>query len=80
MPHFLVQKVDPLHLSTRAHFAQLFQRYGSPVLVLNLVKQCEKKPREMIIGERFDEAVAFINQFLPASHKIAYFAWDFKKV
>jgi hypothetical protein len=26
-----VQKVDPLHLTTRLHFEDLFQRYGTPV-------------------------------------------------
>ncbi len=74
-PAIVVQKVDPLHVTTRLHFEDLFKRYGAPVLALNLVKQHEKRARETVIGGRFGEAVTFINEFLPQAHKIDYHAY-----
>lgn len=70
-PAIVVTKTDPLHLATRCHAEDLFRRYGSPLLVLNLVKQNEKKRRESIIGEALAESVEFINKFIEApEHKI----------
>ena len=79
-PAIVIQKVDPLHLSTRTHIQDLWRRYGSPLLALNLTKQHERRKRECIIGTAFGESIQFINQFLPAQHAIDYLAWDFKKV
>lgn len=31
----------------------MFRRYSSPIIVLDLVKQQEKRPRESIIGKEF---------------------------
>lgn len=79
-PAIVVSKVDPLYLGTRLHLSDLFGRYGSPILALNLVRQNERKERESIIGKAFGEAIQFINQFLPAEHSIDYYPWDFKHV
>jgi hypothetical protein len=78
-PPIIIQKVDPLFQSTRKHFEGLFERYGAPCLVLNLVKQNEPRPRESKVGSPFGEAVEFINHFLPPDMKIDYFGWDFKR-
>jgi len=49
--HFnVVHRVDPTYAATQAHFADLLERYSSPVIVLNLVKQREKREREGIVG------------------------------
>lgn len=77
-PAIVMQKVDPLYTATRIHFQDLFQRYGSPLCVLNLVRQQERRAREVIIGTAYTQAIQFINQFLPEQHKIDYVAWDFK--
>lgn len=37
-------------------------RYGHPVVVLNLVKSAEKRPRETILRKEFAIAIAYINQ------------------
>ena len=37
----------------KEHFADMFRRYSSPIIVLDLVKQQEKRPRESIIGKEF---------------------------
>jgi hypothetical protein len=78
-PPIVIQKVDPMHSSMRKHFERLFARYGSPILVLNLVKNKEKQPRESKVGRPFGEGVNFLNESLPQEHKIDYMAWDFKQ-
>lgn len=35
-----VNLVDPFFSAAALHFDDLFQRYGAPVIVLNLVKVC----------------------------------------
>ena len=79
-PAIVMQKLDPLHLSTRRHVEDVWRRYGSPLLVLNLVKQTEARKRESIIGAAFGEAVEWLNVWLEAQHKVDYHAWDFKKI
>jgi len=36
--NFVVQRVDPFYTATILHFMDLFKRYGSPVIILNLVR------------------------------------------
>lgn len=52
-PPILISRVDPAFCATQEHFADLFVRYGSPIIVLDLVKQVEKKQRESLIGAHF---------------------------
>ena len=79
-PAIVMQKLDPLHLSTRRHVEDVWRRYGSPLLVLNLVKQTEARKRESIIGAAFGEAVEWLNVWLEEQHRVDYHAWDFKKI
>lgn len=55
-------------------------RYGAPVIVLDLVKQAEKKPRESLIGECLKQAVQAINGHIEEDKKIRYCALDFSRV
>lgn len=50
--------------------ADLLERYSSPVLVLNLVKQKEKRARESIVGREFKRAIDHINVTMPMEHKV----------
>jgi len=34
----LVQRYDPTYQATKLHFEDLVKRYGSPIIVLNLIK------------------------------------------
>jgi hypothetical protein len=67
---------DPFYVSAAKHFNNLFERYGSPVIVLNLVKSKEKLKRESILLDHFTEAIAYLNQSLPDKDHITYIAWD----
>ncbi|KAG1054130.1 hypothetical protein G6F43_003834 [Rhizopus delemar] len=74
-----VNVVDPFFSAAALHFDNLFQRYGMPCIVLNLIKQKEKTKRESILGKEFAEAIAYLNQFLPKDKQIRYIAWDMSR-
>ena len=44
------------------HLQDLADRYGKPLIVLNLVKGAEKRPRESILQSEFANAIAYINR------------------
>jgi hypothetical protein len=71
-PPILVNRVDPSYLATQEHFADLFRRYGAPVIVLDLVKQWERRPRESIVGREFRNAVEELNFSMPLRMQIRY--------
>jgi len=79
-PPIIIQRADPFHGAPILHFINLFKRYGSPIIVLNLIKSTEKRPREVILGKAFEESIRFINSTISdPKHKIIYIAWDFKR-
>ncbi|ORX58769.1 hypothetical protein DM01DRAFT_1333388 [Hesseltinella vesiculosa] len=71
--------VDPFYSAAALHFEDLFRRYGTPVTVLNLIKQKEKAERESILGKEFADTINYLNQFLPEEKKIKYIAWDMSR-
>ncbi|KAJ1934693.1 phosphatidylinositol-3,5-bisphosphate 5-phosphatase, partial [Linderina pennispora] len=70
---------DPYFVEAGRHFDSLFQRYGTPVIVLNLIKIKERTKRESRLGEEFSEGLRYLNQFLPKGRKIRYVAWDMSR-
>lgn len=79
-PQILVDRADPYFSATATHFNQLLSRYGSPIIILNLVKIKEKKPHEQILSGLLKESVEYLNQFLPPQHAMLYKAWDMARV
>lgn len=90
-PYCLVYKSDPSHHALQLHIKHLFSRYsiliyletygryGTPCLMVNLVRQSETQAREKVIGSQFGPAIDYINQFLPKDKMVDYFEWDYKK-
>ncbi|KAH7315454.1 hypothetical protein KP509_21G050400 [Ceratopteris richardii] len=76
-PDIVLHRKDPTYKATRLHFENLARRYTSPVIVLNLVKTVEKKPRESILCQEFETSVAHLNNVLPKDHRIRFLSWDF---
>jgi hypothetical protein len=90
-----VNLVDPYYSAAALHFDNLFQRYGGPVYVLNLIKVCigsilhnikltyiearERTPRESKLLQEYQKALAFLNQSLPEDKKILYRAFDMSR-
>lgn len=54
-PPISMNRNDPFFSTAAMHFDRLLQKYGGPVIVLDLVKKKEKRPRESIL---FDELTA----------------------
>ena len=65
--------------ASRAHFRDLICRYGTPIIVLDLVKQFERKPREVIIGQALKAAVAAVNKSIDPKHQIRYIGLDYSR-
>ncbi|KAG2381837.1 hypothetical protein C9374_006221 [Naegleria lovaniensis] len=62
-PNIIITKFDPLYETTLKHFDMLIERHeGVPIMCLDLVKMKEKKPREMILGEKFKNSIEFLNK------------------
>ncbi|KAI9330399.1 SacI homology domain-containing protein [Obelidium mucronatum] len=68
--------VDPYHTATSLHFSNMFERYGTPLIVLNLIKFKEKTPREGILLPEFRDSIAYLNTHLPDHMKMRYVEWD----
>jgi len=79
-PDISIKRHGASHVGIRRHFVNIFRRYGSPILALNLIRKEEQRTRESHLGKQFESAVKYLNAFLPEQDKIDYFAWDFKKV
>lgn len=79
MVHQLMHSWIDLVQVTALHFADLRTRYGDPLVVLNLLKSKERKPRELLLRRELATAVASINTLLPHHAHIHYIPWDFAK-
>uniref|UniRef100_A0A3B1J921 FIG4 phosphoinositide 5-phosphatase n=1 Tax=Astyanax mexicanus TaxID=7994 RepID=A0A3B1J921_ASTMX len=75
-PPIRLDQADPYAHVAALHFDQMLQRFGSPIIILNLVKKREKRKHEKILSEELYPAVTNLNQFLPPEHCIEYIAWD----
>ncbi|ORY59664.1 SacI homology domain-containing protein [Pseudomassariella vexata] len=78
-PPIELNLVDPFYTAAALHFDNLFERYGSPIYALNLVKARERTPRESKLLDEYTKAVTYLNQFLPEGHKIIHKAWDMSR-
>lgn len=78
-PPIEINLTDPYYQSAAIHFNNLFQRYGLPLIVLNLIKTKEKQPRELKLNKCFIDCVRYLNQFLPEKHKIFFYSFDMSK-
>ncbi|KAF6139392.1 hypothetical protein GIB67_026234 [Kingdonia uniflora] len=78
-PDIILQRYDPTYQSTKFHFEDLARRYGNPIIVLNLIKTVEKRPREMMLRREFANAVGYLNQILSEENHLKFIHWDFHK-
>ncbi|KAK4341130.1 hypothetical protein RND71_039631 [Anisodus tanguticus] len=78
-PDIILQRYDPTYEATRLHFEDLAMRYGNPIIILNLIKTVEKRPREMMLRREFANAVGYLNQILSEENHLKFIHWDFHK-
>lgn len=77
-PPIELNRIDPTYHATQLHFEDLFKRYGSPLLVLDLVKQSEKREREVRVGNEYRHAIDYINSTISdPRHRIRMCALDY---
>ncbi|XP_039119787.1 phosphoinositide phosphatase SAC2-like isoform X1 [Dioscorea cayenensis subsp. rotundata] len=74
-PDIILQK-DRNYKATRLHFENLVKRYGNPIIILNLIKTHEKKPRESILRSEFAKAIDAINKDLSDENRLRFLHWD----
>lgn len=79
-PTITVDLSDPYSEVAAKHFNDMFRRYGSPLIILNLVKKREKKKHETFLTEELITAVKYLNQFLPPEHNIQYYHIDMARM
>ncbi|EDK40984.2 hypothetical protein PGUG_05082 [Meyerozyma guilliermondii ATCC 6260] len=78
-PPIEINLSDPFYQSSAIHFDNLFRRYGSPIIILNLIKTKEKHPRESKLNQHFNSCIRYLNQFLPEKNKLRYHSFDMSK-
>ncbi|KAK9455425.1 SacI homology domain-containing protein [Dipodascopsis uninucleata] len=78
-PPIELNVVDPFFSAAALHFDDMFKRYGTPVVVFNLIKTRERNPRETILLHEFEQCLQYLNQFLPEKAKILYTSWDMSR-
>ncbi|KAH9027676.1 SacI homology domain-containing protein [Lactarius hengduanensis] len=78
-PPIEISVVDPFFTAAARHFDDLFARYGTPIMILNLIKKHEPQPRESKLLDEYTHCVDFLNQFLPEGQKMVYHAWDMSR-
>ncbi|CAG0881896.1 unnamed protein product [Cyprideis torosa] len=75
-PPIVLDLPDPYYRTAAAHYNQLLSRYGSPVVVMNLVKQRERKKQECYLTGELVSSLETLNVFLPPKHRISYVHFD----
>lgn len=78
-PDIDLNLIDPFYLAAALHFDNLFARYGSPIIVLNLIKSRERTPRESKLLNEYINALNYLNQFLPDHHRIIHKGFDMSR-
>lgn len=78
-PDIIVSRKDQTYQATRLHFENLAKRYGNPIIILNLIKTHEKRPRESILRAEFANAIEFINRDLSEESHLKFLHWDLNK-
>ncbi|CAA9964795.1 Polyphosphoinositide phosphatase [Pyrenophora teres f. maculata] len=78
-PDIDLNLIDPFYSAAGLHFDNLFERYGAPVYVLNLIKARERTPRESKLLMAYKHGIDYLNQSLPKDKKIIYEAFDMSR-
>ncbi|CAD6209868.1 unnamed protein product [Miscanthus lutarioriparius] len=76
----IILKPDVDYKATRLHFENLALRYGNPIIILNLIKTREKKPRESLLRAEFAKAIHYINKSLPDDKRLKFLHMDLSKL
>ncbi|XP_068202078.1 polyphosphoinositide phosphatase isoform X1 [Palaemon carinicauda] len=79
-PPIAFDVLEPYADTAGKHFNELLRRFGSPIVVLNLVKRRERRPHESILNAEYCRLIRQLNITLPQSHRIQYVAVDMARI
>ncbi|XP_022146583.1 phosphoinositide phosphatase SAC2-like [Momordica charantia] len=65
--------------ATKLHFKNLADRYGNPIIILDLTKTREKKPRETLLHAEYVNAIGCINAECSEENRLKLLQWDLKQ-
>ncbi|CAK9310565.1 unnamed protein product [Citrullus colocynthis] len=65
--------------ATKLHFKNLADRYGNPIIILDLTKTREKKPRETLLHAEYVNAIGCINAERSEENRLKFLQWDLKQ-
>lgn len=69
---------DPTLSASRFHFADLLERYCTPVIAVNLMKAKKADSGEARLGKHMESVIEVINRELPADLRVVYRPFDVK--
>ncbi|GAA0160665.1 phosphatase [Lithospermum erythrorhizon] len=75
-PYITLLRNGQNYAVTKHHFNNLVYRYGSPIIILDLVKAFEKKPQESILLVEFGHAIDVINRDLTEEDRLRFLHFD----
>ncbi|PAA64050.1 hypothetical protein BOX15_Mlig016151g2, partial [Macrostomum lignano] len=79
-PPVTVHFTDSTCAFSGQHFCSLLARYGSPIQVVNLMKQQRRSQREVLLTQLLTQSVRYLNQFVPASRCLLYRHFDMARI
>lgn len=79
-PAISIDLSDPYAEIPGKHLNNLMQRYGAPIMFLNLVKKREKKRHESLLTDVISSSIKYLNQFLPPEHAVQYYHLDMARM
>lgn len=79
-PPIAFDVMDPYAETAGKHFNELLRRFGSPIVILNLVKRRERRPHESILNSEYNRLIRQLNITLPPEHRIEYVAVDMARI
>lgn len=76
-PPIILNQNDFLHDGTIKHFSDMFSRYGSPIIIINLLRVTDKN-KENDLSHEYQSCVEHLNEQIPEEFKLLYNSFDIK--
>jgi phosphatidylinositol 3,5-bisphosphate 5-phosphatase len=76
-PPIILNQNDFLHEGTTRHFSDLFQRYGTPIILINLLRLNDKN-KEYNLSLEYKNTVDHLNEQISFDNKVQYNSFDIK--
>lgn len=76
-PPIILNQNDFLHYGTIRHFSDMLQRYGAPIVIINLLRNNDKN-KEFYLSREYKDTVENLNDQIPEEYKLEYTSFDIK--